>query len=95
VVVNDNGNHLCGGEVWVVETTDESQMILSRKGLSQELLPPTRWKKDQGVTQVNNRHSTTVIKSPSMADRRWDRHLPTRRDQKLSRNGHGRSFRTW
>jgi hypothetical protein len=52
-------------------------MVFGSEGLGQELLPSTRWKQDHGVTQVNDRHSTTVIESPSMADRRWHRHLAT------------------
>jgi len=46
-------------------------MVFGGKSLSQELLPSTRRKKDHGVTQVNDRHSTTVIESPAVADRCW------------------------
>jgi hypothetical protein len=71
VIVNDDGSHLRGSEIRVVESSDESQVVFGGEGLSQELLPSTRWKKDHDVTQVNDRHSTTVIESPAVADRRW------------------------
>jgi hypothetical protein len=95
VIVNDNGSHLRGSEVRVVKSSDESQMVFGGEGLSQEMLPSARRKKDHGVTQVNDRHSTTLIEPPSVADRRWHRHLATRRDQELRWNGHSCSSRTW
>ena len=63
--------HLGGCEVRIVESSNEPQMVFGGEGLSQELLPSTRRKKDHGVTQVNDRHSTTVIEPPAVADRRW------------------------
>jgi len=71
VIVNDDGSHLRGSEVRIVESSDESQMVSGGEGLSQELVPSTRRKKDHSVTQVNDRHSTTVIEPPAVADRRW------------------------
>jgi hypothetical protein len=72
MVVNDDGNHLCRGEIGVAEALDESSMVFSAKGLGQEALLPTWWKKDHRVAQVNDGHSTSVIEAPSMADCRWD-----------------------
>jgi hypothetical protein len=71
VIVNDDGSHLRSSEVRVVESSDESQMVFSGEGLGQEPLVSTRGKKDHGVSQVNDRHSTTMIESPAVADRRW------------------------
>jgi hypothetical protein len=42
-------------------------MILGTESLSEELLTPTRWKKDHRVAQVDDGHTTAMIESPAMS----------------------------
>lgn len=77
VIVYDERRHLRGGQVRVIKSANESQMVLGCEGLSQDLLPSTWRKQDHGVSQVDHHHSTTMIEPPSMADRCWYRHLAT------------------
>jgi hypothetical protein len=50
VIVDDDGSHLCGCEVRIVQSSNESQMVFGGECLSQEVLPSTWRKKDHGVT---------------------------------------------
>jgi hypothetical protein len=47
-------------------------MVLGTEGSREELLTPAGWKKDDGVSQVNDGHSTAVIEPPAVPDCCWD-----------------------
>ncbi len=93
MVVDDEGRHLRGGQVGIVETAHEPAMFLSRKSLRQELLSPAGREQDEGITQVDHRHPAAVIQPPPMAHGSRHRHLPTGGDEKSSRR-HGYSLDT-
>jgi len=95
VIINNNGGHLSGGEVWIVESLDESQMIFSAEGLCSQLLASIWRKENYRVTQIDHRNFATVVEPPSMTNSGWDRHLPTGRDQEFRENSHDRFLHTW
>jgi hypothetical protein len=67
VVVDDDGWHLCRGQIRVVDSFNESTMVLGAESMSEELLASPRRKKNHGVPQVDDRHSTPAIEPPAMA----------------------------
>jgi len=67
VVVDDDGRHLGRGQIRVVDSFNESTMVLGTESLGEELLAPPWRKKNHGVPQVDDRHSTAAIEPPAMA----------------------------
>ena len=67
MVVDDGGRHLGRGQIGVVDSLNESTMVLGAESLCEELLAPPRRKKNHGVPQVDDRHSSPAIEPPAMA----------------------------
>jgi hypothetical protein len=67
VVVDDDGWHLGRGQIRIVDSFNESKMVLGAESMSKDLLAPSRRKKNHGVPQVEDRHSTPAIEPPAMA----------------------------
>jgi hypothetical protein len=49
VVVDDDGWHLGRGQIGIVDSFNESKMVLAAESVSKELLAPPRRKKNHGV----------------------------------------------
>jgi hypothetical protein len=81
MIVDDDGGHLRGRQVWVVEGPNKPEMVACRKGLGKEHLFSTGRKKDHGFPQVGYDDTTAVIESPPVANRCRDRHLPAGGDE--------------
>jgi hypothetical protein len=67
VVIHDDGGHSGSGQIRVVDFFNESTMVLGAESLREDLLTPPWRKKNHGVPQVDDRHSTPPIEPPAMA----------------------------
>jgi hypothetical protein len=61
VVVGDDGCHLPGRQIGIVEIADELPMPLIRQCVGEDLLTAAGRQEDHGVAQIDHRHSPTVI----------------------------------
>ena len=83
VVVDDDGCHLRGRQIGIVDFADELAMLFGRQSVGKELLTAARREEDHGIAQVDNRDSSTMIQPPPMAHGSRYGHLPTGRDEKF------------
>jgi len=83
VVVDDDGCHLRGRQIGIVELADELEMLVSCQCVGEELLTSARGQEDHRVAQIDHGDATTVVQPPPMPHGRRHRHLATGRDEKL------------
>jgi hypothetical protein len=69
VVVDDDRRHLNlgRGQIRIIESFNESTMVFGTESLREKLLTAPRRKKNNGISEVEDRHSTAAIKPPAMA----------------------------
>jgi len=66
MVVDDDGCHLRGRQIGIVELADELAMLLSCQRVGEELLTAAGGQEDHSVAQVDHGDPTTVVQTPSM-----------------------------
>jgi hypothetical protein len=88
MIVDDDGRHLGGGEIGIVQTADELQVVFGGERFSEQSLPGSGGQENDRIAQIEDHYFPAMIEAPPTPHRGWNRHLAARRNQELSWHGH-------
>jgi hypothetical protein len=78
MIVDDDASHLGGGEIGIVHSPDEPEVLFGGESVPEEPLPRAGREEDDCFAKIEDRHASTLIQTPSMPYRSWHRHLSAR-----------------
>jgi len=88
MIIDDEGGHLCRGQIRIVECAHEAAVVVGGERRGQKSLPIPGREQDHGIAKVEDRHASTLTETPSVPDRSRDGHLAATGNQEFSWGRH-------